>query len=402
MKVIARFTRTPAGRLASVLLVAGAGLLIAGYGDAPAVATGSWYMWGVGALLAVGLYGSASGIPREAVRDWRVVLAAVTVGVLLKTALIAAVMYAAAGLGPAAMLLGVAVAQIDPLSVAAITGSSRMSRRAKALLSAWASFDDPVTALLTVYLISFAVGGAGPVGGLSGYATGLALNAVFAAVVFALWALARSYVPDRPGPGGEPRPPLWFGVAAGVVLLGLVAVAATWYLMLGIALIGLFYRPGIDAVTERVTQAAFYAATFVLGLLLAGGVHIGLGVLLGVSAFAAQIVAGLLIAHRLPVTDRVHLALGQQNGITAVILALTLQPYLPYAVGVVAPAILTVNVLHLLSNSAWDAVLRGRRPAPPPWVRPAPARLARPAAPRPARPARLPTRPLRPAPLSKD
>ena len=81
----------------------------------------------------------------------------VTVGVVLKTALIAGVMYLAADT-PTAMVLGVVVAQIDPLSVGAMIGRSQMSGRAKAVLLSWASFDDPITALLTIYLLVFALG----------------------------------------------------------------------------------------------------------------------------------------------------------------------------------------------------------------------------------------------------
>ena len=56
----------------------------------------------------------------------------------------------------------------------------------------------------------------------------------------------------------------------------------------------------------------------------------------------------------MPRDDRVHLALGQQNGLTAIVLALALQPYLPSAVGIIAMAVLTVNALHLVTNGAWD------------------------------------------------
>ncbi|WP_214411924.1 hypothetical protein [Sphaerisporangium fuscum] len=350
MKVLIRSVESPVGRLVAVLVVALAGLGVARLYDVGDLGAAPWYIWGVSALLAVGLYGSASGIPRDAVRDLHTVVLAVTVGVMLKTALIAVVMYLASGSRPETMILGVAVAQIDPLSVAALVGRSRMSQRAKSLLLAWASFDDPITALLTIYLVTFTLGrGSGPTGGVSAYALDLALNLAFAGVVWALWLLARRLVPPRANAF-----PTWFRVVAVLVLAGLVAVAAWRFLMLGIALVGLFYRPGISALAERVTTGAFFLATLALGALLSGGVDLRLGVVLGVAAFAAQIVVGTLIAWHLSRVDRVYLALGQQNGITAVILALALEPYLPYAVSVVAPAILTVNVLNIATNAAWD------------------------------------------------
>jgi hypothetical protein len=63
--------------------------------------------------------------------------------------------------------------------------------------------------------------------------------------------------------------------------------------------------------------------------------------------------AGALIGRDLPRGDRVRLALGQQNGLTAIALALALQPYLPSAVGIIAIAILVVNIMHILSNGIW-------------------------------------------------
>jgi hypothetical protein len=60
------------------------------------------------------------------------------------------------------------------------------------------------------------------------------------------------------------------------------------------------------------------------------------------------------VARRLPARDRWYLACGQQNGITAIILAVLLEPVFPGVVAVVAPAILVVAILHDLSNAALD------------------------------------------------
>jgi hypothetical protein len=100
-------------------------------------------------------------------------------------------------------------------------------------------------------------------------------------------------------------------------------------------------------------------ATFTLGLLLTGGVEVVHGIVLGAAAFASQAMVAPVIARRLERVDRACLALGQQNGVTAIILALSLQPSFPRAVGIVAPAIVTVNVLHTVSNALW---LRTRMP----------------------------------------
>ncbi len=49
------------------------------------------------------------------------------------------------------LILGIVVAQIDPLSVASILRNPKMSIRVKSILAAWSSFDDPITVLLSLY-----------------------------------------------------------------------------------------------------------------------------------------------------------------------------------------------------------------------------------------------------------
>ncbi|HEY0664362.1 MAG TPA: cation:proton antiporter, partial [Thiobacillaceae bacterium] len=110
------------------------------------------YLIGTAILLAIGLYGSTYAIDVASARhDRKLILTAVTVGVLVKAALIGSVV-ALAWQDPLFLLLGVVVAQIDPLSVAALMADERMSPRAKTILAAWSSFDDPITVILTVYV----------------------------------------------------------------------------------------------------------------------------------------------------------------------------------------------------------------------------------------------------------
>ncbi|GGK94185.1 hypothetical protein GCM10007964_40780 [Sphaerisporangium melleum] len=344
-------------------LVMGAAVALAGWAVAAAglgdVSGHPAYLYAVTALLALGLYGSAHGIAVETVAGHvRTVVLAVTVGVLLKTALIAAVMFLVYR-EPAALPLGLAVAQIDPLSVSALMSQARMSERARSLLLAWASFDDPVTALLTVYLSALVLGGASA--DLGGYLGNLALNLGFAAVVFLVWLPLRRI-----------RLPTAVAVAA---LVALLAVATAFFLVLGVALVGLFFRPRLGALLDRSVTVAFYLAVFATGALLAGGVEPGRALVLGLSAFGAQIVVGgLLITRGLAPAERVGLALGQQNGITAILLALTLVPLYPAAVAVIAPAVLVVNVLHLSANAAWDRLLILASPSAPRSARAALAR----------------------------
>lgn len=298
------------------------------------------YRYGTALLLAIGLFASTAGIDRaEAAVHKRLILLAVTVGVLLKAAIIGGLLYLATS-NPVFLVLGIAVAQIDPLSVAAIMGDDRMSARVKAILASWASFDDPVTVILVIYA-PVVLGSTSDSGrALGGYGLDVLLNLAFAAVAYGVWRLLRD------------RPRLLYPVLA--VLL---AVAVWQFLMLGVAIAGLFVRPAwLIRHVGRATTWALLAAGALLGLLLVNGISLGYGVALGVMAFVAQIVAALLLSRGLNRDERITLALAQQNGITAIILALRLEVDIPTAVAVIAPAILVTNVIHAVANA--------RRPTP--------------------------------------
>ncbi|WTW99079.1 hypothetical protein OG216_39595 [Streptomycetaceae bacterium NBC_01309] len=307
-------------------------------------------------LLAVGLYGSVHGISiPEARRDVRRIVVAVTFGVVLKAALIMAVLTAVFRNEPKYLVLAVAMAQIDPLSVSVLLENRDMSPRAKSLLAAWASFDDPVTTILVVLVSSMVFtdpgGGMPDVGAYVGTFGGNLALLLAAAVT---WAAVRGRGSAAAGPaGGAAEEPVTRRrhVVQIIALVALLAVATWQFLMLGIALAALFFRPELGPWVRRTTNAALFVATFLLGLLLSAGIDITVGLVLGAATFAAQIVVAFFVSWGLPRGDRIALCLSQQNGITAIILALLLQPDLPEAVAIVAPAIATVNVLHLLAGS---------------------------------------------------
>ncbi|GIF05465.1 hypothetical protein Asi03nite_30030 [Actinoplanes siamensis] len=362
------------GRLLLMTGTAAAGWLVSVTAGLQGVTGSAAYLGIAGTLLVIGLYSSTYGISTGELRAGvRTVVLAVTVGVLAKAALIAGVMYAVYR-EPRYAVLGVAVAQIDPLAVAAMSAGSRMSARARSLLAAWAAFDDPITVLLTVYGAAWLIGGPIVGGGATSALLGILQNLALAAAGLALWTLLRLLRRRYDGRAVDA------GEILGLVVL--LAAAAVLSLALGVALLGLFYRPALDRWVPRITQAAFLSACFLVGIPLAAGIEPGAGLLLGLCAFGAQVVAGLVIPARIGLRDRAYLAAGQQNGITAIILALLLEVAFPGTVGVVAPAILVVAVLYTASNALLDSGLRPRpRPAPaivrPPRRRRPAARSAR-------------------------
>lgn len=334
-----------------------AGWLLAELVNLHGIASSPGYLYATSLLLGIGLYGSTYGVDLAAAREHRrIIVTAVTVGVLVKAGLIIGVLYLITR-DPLFIVLGVAVAQIDPLSVATIMRDERMSPRVKAILASWASFDDPITVILAVYASAVATGSFGlgrstaqehGIGaGVAGYGIDLLLNLALAAAAYLAWRTLR----------GRPR------LLAAV--LGVLAAVAVWqFLMLAIAIAGLFVRPGVfEALIPRITNGALLASGVLLGLLLVNGVSLTYGLLLGAMAFAAQVVVGTVLSRGLPRPDRVHLALAQQNGITAIILALRLEVQFVGVVAIVAPAIVVTNAIYFATN--WLSDRRARRRPPP-------------------------------------
>jgi hypothetical protein len=379
------------------------GIALCGWGTALLADIDSWvgsdqYQQIAVFLLAVGLFSSTHGIdPHEVQSNRRLILMAVTIGVLLKAALISTVMVLVFG-KPEYLLLGIAVAQVDPLSVAATRERSQMSERAKAVMAAWASFDDPMTILISFYCLDLTAlltdsGDSAQQGGGSGFLLGLGidllLNLLLVAVAWVVWQVVRS----SPGLLTNRREPTALrGLVQLVALAILLSLAVRWSLLLGVAVVGLFFRPDRIVSLARVCTGALFLATFGLGMVLVNGIRPVEGTVLGVAAFGAHSLTALLLTRRgrpgmvrrgfAPVArrfrfvidsgasvrridvrdggrgycwqDRGYLALGQQNGITAIILALLLEAEYSGTVATVAPAILLINLMHGVGNALWD------------------------------------------------
>jgi hypothetical protein len=359
-------------RSAAVVGAGLAGLLLAWAGNLHGLESSPTYLLLASTLLAVGLVGSTRDISLADVRaHLPTVLFAVTVGVVVKAALIAGVMVLLFG-DPALLVLGVAVAQIDPLAVAAMSRPERTSPRARSILSIWASFDDPVTVLLTVYVSAVALDLRGDTSGTTPGALGnrpldlllgLGANLTLAAVAWLLWRLLLA-AGLREGAAVGPRTRATLRWTAVALLIVLVLFAAWQFLMLGLAIAGLFFRPRLGPIVGRSTQAAYLVATFLLGLLLVQGVDVVRGVVLGLAAVAAQLLVSVPISRGLPTADRLYLACGQQNGLTAVILALVLERNFPGTVGIVATAIVVINSIHALATVLLDRRRPPGRPDP--------------------------------------
>ena len=320
--------------------------------DVQNVSTYAWYYLLTSSLLAVGLYSSTYGISiNDAKAHIRLIITAVTIGVVCKAIIIGTILSLVMQ-SPFGFILGILVAQIDPLSTASLMNRREISSRAKAIIASWSSFDDPITVILSlatpVLLVSL-TGEAWPSiamqdAGLVGYVVQFALNLIFALLCFLFYRLLSLYAKQST---------LNFGPYILYILVVIsLAISVQWFLMLGIALIGLFLRPTFGRILDRTVTVALLLAGILLGMLLTHGISLWYGCILGIVTFVSQIIVGFLLTRSLPRHDRIHIAFAQQNGITAIILALLFEIVYPGTIAIVAPAIIVINVLHQVSNIA--------------------------------------------------
>jgi NhaP-type Na+/H+ or K+/H+ antiporter len=301
------------------------------------------YTYIIHTLLAIGLYGSVYGIDNSLIKGNRqIIFNAITIGVFLKTIIIGGLVWLSTQ-NIYAFILGVVVAQIDPLSVAAIGKNKQLSERGNTILSAWSSFDDPMTIILSIYLGNLLTDNTKNLNFdlTKGYFINLILNFSFAFIIFLAHKVTKKIK--------------YFDY-----ILIIISFALAVYLnyMLAIAIIGLFLRPYFNSYIDKTINVAFIASLLILGYLLSNGINLKTGILLGFSAVIAQIIVGFILTYKLERNDRIYLAIAQQNGITAIILALMFEPMFSGTVGIVAPAILTINILYAINNNFMPQLLK--------------------------------------------
>ncbi|WP_044550150.1 hypothetical protein [Azospirillum lipoferum] len=306
--------------------------------------SGAWYEFLVYSLLAVGLYGSVHGIDRSVLRtDLGRILLAITVGVAAKAVLIAAAVQFLSGDPVLALVLGISLAQIDPVSVAAALSSGRVGRsivisaRAQNIIRVWCSFDDPVTIIIAFILYRYL----GANDNISYYGIILEvignLSIIVLGVVF-IWICSSFRYIEKYSP---------------VFLVSVLFSAAYFQFMLAPAVLGLFLRPAIDRYLAFATKMALFMSALLIGLLFTDVSMVWLGIGIGIGVFLAHLIVSLPMSAGLDKADRIYIALAQQNGMTAILLALLFERFHPEIISVAVPAIFSVNILHTVTNKEW-------------------------------------------------
>lgn len=300
----------------------------------------SFYIGFAYTLLTIGLYGSVSAINVGELRANRgIVIRAITIGVLVKPVIAGTIFYIFIQ-DKIAYLFGIAVAQIDPLPVAALLNrkDSPLSERAKAILGAWSSFDDPMTVLISLYVFAFIVPSENhPMAITISFIKHIGADFLFAGGVYFIYRLIKKCQ--------------WLQY---VLLSAAIAVSAYFHLLLGIAIIAIFLRPYLSDMMPRIISAAFYISLMLIGLLLKKGVSVAQGLALSFAIIISQIIVGMWLTAKLDRKERISLALAQQNGLTAIILALVFESGCKGTVAVIAPAIFFINLGYFVLNALFE------------------------------------------------
>ncbi|RZU74922.1 NhaP-type Na+/H+ or K+/H+ antiporter [Micromonospora kangleipakensis] len=317
--------------------------------------------------LAVEPYANTFGLDvRELARNKKTILQSISIGVLLKIAIIGGAM-SLIFRDPIWFLIALGVSQIDPMSVGEFMEGSEASPQSKALMRAWAAFDDTTVVVMLLGLIAI-LRPSGLTKALSGHvglveiARTVSIALSFAAAVWLIYRIALTYsvMRLRRDPGRSRRRPRvanGFGTRISNLGIWVVAFAVLGSIFIGstaLALVGLFARPaGLNPRwLSWLTRSGSALACLGLGFLLdlrSGVFH---GVLLGLLAFTAHALASQLVIRRLPRTDRLAVVFAQQNGTAAVAVALLLHNDFPTSISVLSWAVVTVNVASLISNHA--------------------------------------------------
>jgi len=283
--------------------------------------------------LLVGLYGSVYGINKNKLfENKNIIISAVTIGVVLKIFIIGVAFYGVTGHIAWSFLLATIIAQIDPLSVASLE-ESNLSERGNTILKAWASFDDPMTVIISVWISVLMVGGDF---NLVNLALDVFYNILFAYFIYIIYKKIKAKNQYQL-----------------LLLFFAFIVAIPFKLFLGIAIVAIYLKPNIENEIEMVIKMALFYVSIVMGILIAHGINVIEGIFLGIFTILAQFITAWLLTKELEFKDRVQLSIAQQSGITAITLAVYFSNLDSGIVETIAVAILTINVLYFLLNKLY-------------------------------------------------
>jgi len=313
------------------------GFLVGYFFDIPDIKNSSYITFISDFALAVGLYGSVYGIDVNTLKkNMEVVFLAITIGVILKIALIGGILWLYMD-SPVAFLLAAIIAQIDPLSISALEKSKYLSKDGETILRAWSSFDDPITIIISLWLAMFIyVHGDSDFNiTISTAATTFYYNLFMAVVIYFLWRFLR---------------PLNKIVTCISLLIISFFLAIYFELFLGLAVIALFVRPPLYDKENIIIFITLLIVSLILGLLISNGINLIVGLILGILTIISQAVVSFFLTEKMSFNDKVKLSFAHQSGITAISLSLYFIQYDSLLIQSISVAIITINFGYIISN----------------------------------------------------
>ena len=309
------------------------------------------------AAIAIGLYFNTFEIETNLLRNQigtvlKILLFGVPIKILLPAASLALLYFFDVPDGYwIAGLCSTVVAQIDPISTDSFLRQSGMRDESKIILRAWASLDDPITVLFAFYIFL-------PLALSQSFNPGdYLLNLLLTLSIWiTLFIIHSNLIRNQPL-----QSYIEITLLTAVVLY---TVASGQFLLP--AVVGLFIRPTLlqrnPQISQTITSVIFYISAIVLGSL-AGIVPIkwlaGLSLALPMFFMAQTIVAYVLIKD-CGLQDKLRIMLGHQNGMTAMLLTISLEltgvgPQNGGLFSITLPAILWIALFYLSSNSLLDS-----------------------------------------------
>ena len=283
--------------------------------------------------LLIGLYGSVYGIERQKLLENKNIIGlAVTIGVILKILIIGLFLYIITG-QILSFLLATIIAQIDPLSVSSLE-NNKLSPRGNSILSAWASFDDPMTIIISLWISSTIIGIQFDfINMFTTLGKDIFLNFLLATITFLLYTKIKNQ-----------------NLYQLFLLMIVFLFSLVFKLFLGIAIVAIFLRPKIDKEINFLIKIALAYVSIIMGILIVGGVNVYEGIILGILTVIAQFITSWILTKDLLFTDRIQLSIAQQSGITAITLAVYFSHFNNMIVGTISIAIITINSLYFILN----------------------------------------------------
>jgi hypothetical protein len=306
------------------------------------------------AAIAFGLYISVLSIDIESFKTHLKSIAAVLIfGVPIKIILPG---FALAFLSPnnakIAYLCSTVIAQIDPIVATQSLKNIKLSRKSQTTLSAWASFDDPITVLFAFYIFL-------PMARMESFdfteyfVSRILIDVLVVGGIYTLYVFFLNY---------------WYKRIQDTVILGIDITVVGLVFIYGLfttslfvpAAIALFVRPfNAEKASAAMAGIACFSAITIGAFTAISRIDWGYGFILAFFMLVAHALATQLLIQDHPLS-KLKMMFSHQNGMTAILLTIGLElsdEAVSNLLPITLPAIIFIAFFYLASNYIIDLVI---------------------------------------------